>query len=171
MYWNYNSKLQRWLSQKRPISVMFFVWTLYFMLTATSDIRCSSMSSTVMKSQSRISYGSLFASNYLIPIHPLPRERKLKRSHVAAKLANHLSGNLTFGVGSRAHNWLQSTQKCLEVSTWVCNWPQTLTGYLGIMVISRHQWCIWCEFADQTIFRKYSALSFRGYLCHVTCVQ
>ena len=34
--WNWNSKLQRWLSQKRPISVMFFVWTLYLMLTATT---------------------------------------------------------------------------------------------------------------------------------------
>ena len=45
--WNWNSKLQRWLSQKRPISVMFFVWTLYLMLTATSDIRCSSTSSSV----------------------------------------------------------------------------------------------------------------------------
>ena len=42
--WNYNSKLQRSL----PMSVMFLVWTLYFMLTATRDIRCSSMSSTVL---------------------------------------------------------------------------------------------------------------------------
>ena len=78
----------------------------------------------IFKSESRIFYGSLFAraSNFstlrLIPIHPLPRERKLKRNHVAAKLANHFSGNLTFGVGSRAQNWLQSTQKCLRVWTW-----------------------------------------------------
>ena len=30
--------------------------------------------------------------------------KKTLTQHVAAKLANHLSGNLTFGVGSRAHN-------------------------------------------------------------------
>jgi len=69
--WNENSKLQRWLSQERPVSGMFFVWTLYLMLTATSDIRCSSMLSTVfciLKSHSRISYGSLFAraSNFAL---------------------------------------------------------------------------------------------------------
>ena len=33
--------------KKRPISVIFFAWTLYLMSTATSDTRCSSMSSTV----------------------------------------------------------------------------------------------------------------------------
>ena len=83
----------------------------------------------ILKSHSRISYASLFARASNFSIHPLPRERKLKRNHVAARLANHLYGNLTFGVGSRAHNWLQSTQSAWRCQHGMCNWPQTLTGY------------------------------------------
>jgi len=125
------------VESKKPIYVMFFVWTLYLMLAATSDIRCSSMSSAVFWIGSLFARVSNFSTLHLVPIHPLPRERKLKRNHVAAKLANHLSGNLTFGVGSRAHNWLQSYTKMpggvnmVYVFTWrddmVCRFSHDVT--------------------------------------------
>ena len=116
-----------------------------------------------LKSHSRISYGSLFAraSNFstlhLIPIHPLPRERKLKRNHVAAKLANHLS----------------------DMETWPLAWGHVRIidfkvpgGVNMVCVIGRKLWlvmpvakhtminwsprhqCIRCERADQTIIEK-----------------
>ena len=122
----------------RPISVMFFVWTLYLMLTATSDIKCSSTSSTVFP---RVTPESPTVACLLEPatfrpctwfpyIHFHVKENS-KRNHMAAKLANHLSGNLTFDVGSRADNWLQSTQSALRCQHRMSNRPQTLTGYTG----------------------------------------
>ena len=72
---------------------------------------------------------------HLTPIYPLPRERQLNCNHVAAKLVNHLSGNLTFGMGRGVMRVFKLTSKCTK-NGWrcqrgMCNWSQTLTGYAG----------------------------------------
>ena len=142
---------------------MFFVWTLYLMLTATSDIRCSSMSSTVFWRVTPVSgsYGSLFAraSNsstlHLIRIHPLPRERKLKRNHVM--VGRLLQNSTTYICMQQSIYWFNFNTGYFHSTTIFIQLQHGLflckTKYL--FNFSAQSYVLWNEYIYSTSTKKY----------------
>ena len=139
MYWTWSSvlwrlelelKVTKVVESKKPIYVMFFVWTLYLMLTATSDIRCSSMSSTVFwrvtpespKVACLLEPATFRPCTWFQYIHFHVKENSNAISYLETwPLAWGHARIIDFKVHKNAWRYQHG----------MCNWPQTLTGYAG----------------------------------------